>query len=651
MDEAFPELVPVELVDGRLVESRDWPACLPFPAGGERERLERTGYTVRSGIAQVGGRARRAIILDPPHSGGQSFAAFEEVRPRDRGPPRRELDTENIERFVVALHRRFGMSEAMLPQQRARIDGEFVEPQLAAAGENAGLVSWSALRESAYLLICGPPGSGKTTLLRHWLLWHADRARRGAAGLLPLCVPLRHFRAGDTVEGALRREALDGGAPWLGRNLEAFAREGRLAVAFDGLDEVAPADRAAVTGRLRDFTGSFPECHYLLTARPEAAAIGAEIGLVRADLLPFDRARARQLAYHRLFDTGSWKSFAARLEAEPALASIAANPLALSLVVARFLRGELSPSNYAEHVAGIVDMLVDGWDSSRGIVRAAGPALSPAAKRERLAELAAAGAAAGASAPSRAGTDGDSGRDEALAAIAAQTGLLARDSAGRWTFADDAYSGYFEAVSNLSSRGRAAVRPDDFAALPNRTGASLRAGFIGFLAGDGSDQIRRLLARTGPEALGCAVPLTEMLTQSLSPPPPVLLGYARLVAAMLDRPMRSFAVDAGGGEAKPLLSFTVRRDSVAGDEEAFSALISTLHRSRGSAAANALGDLIASGGHPHLAPIGALLRADGELREVRTAATIGWSVAEILPAVPAGPPDPAPAGPAEGPSR
>jgi hypothetical protein len=456
--------------------------------------------------------------------------------------------------------------------------------------------------------------------------------------LLPLCVPLRRFRAGDTVEGVLRREALESGAPWLGRNIEAFAREGRLAVAFDGLDEVAASDRAAVTGRLRDFTGGFPQCHYLLTARPEAAAIGTGLGLVRADLLPFDRARARQLAYHRLFDTGSWKSFAARLEAEPALAWIAANPLALSLVVARFLRGELNPSHYAEHVTGIVDMLVDGWDSSRGIVRAASPSLSPAAKRRRLAELAAGGAAAG-----------DSGRDEALAAIAAQTALLTRDASGSWTFADDSFSGYFEAVSQLSPRGRGTARPDGFTAPPNRTGEPLRAGFAGFLAGDDSDEVRRLLARTGPESLGCAVALTERLGQSLAPAPPALLAYARLVAALLDRPMRGAVVDAGAGEARPLLSFTVRRDSVAGDEEAVSALIAALHRSRGGAAANALGDLIESGGPPHLAPIGELLRAEGELRESRTDAAIGWSVAEILPVVPSGPPNPASAGPAEGP--
>lgn len=610
MDGAFPELVPVELVDGCTVESRDWPAGLPFPAGGERQGLERSGYTARPGIVHVGGRARRATILDSPQPCGQSFAAFEDARPLEPGPPPLDVDTEAVERFVVALYRRFGRSEAMLPQQSVRIDGEFVEPQLASAGESGGPVSWSALREAACLLVRGPPGSGKTTLLRHWLLWHADRARRGAAGLLPLCVPLRHFRAGDTVEGVLRREALDIGAPWLRRNLEALAREGRLAVAFDGLDEVAPADRAAVEDRLRDFTGSFPECRYLLTSRPEAAAIRLEIGLARADLLPFDRARARQLAYHRLFDTGSWKGFAARLEAEPALESIAANPLALSLVVARFLRGELDPSNYAQHVAGVAEMLVDGWDSSRGIVRAEGPSLSPAAKRNLLAELAA---------------GGDSGLDEALAALAAQTGLLTRDPAGAWTFADDSFAAYFEAVSRVSSEGRAAARRDDPAASPHR------AGFVGFLAGTDPDQVRSLRASTGPEALRRAAALTERLAQSLSPPPPALLDYARLVAALLDRPMRGAEAEPG-----PLLSFTIPRDTLAGGEEALPALIAGLHRSRGSAAAKALGDLIESGGHPHLAPIGALLRAEGELRGFGTASTLGWTVARILPAVPAG---------------
>ena len=155
----------------------------------------------------------------------------------------------------------------------------------------------------------------------------------------------------------------------------------------------------------------------------------------------------------------------------------------------RFLRGELSPSRYPEHVAGVVDMLVDGWDSSRGIVRSGYPILSPAAKRDLLAELAA----------------GAPVREEALAAIAEQTGLLERDPAGRWAFADDSVSAYFEAVSLLSSgRGGALPRQDV-------------AGFLGFLAGDGSDRFGAL--SPGPEALDRAAALTEMLGQCLAPAP------------------------------------------------------------------------------------------------------------------------------------
>ena len=289
---------------------------------------------------------------------------------------------------LPCLHSRYGLSEGILPEQRAHILGGFVEPRLALTKGEPSLIPWGELREQNYLLVSGAPGSGKTTLLRHWLLWHADRTRRGDATVLPLCVSLRHFTSSDTMESSLRREAVEMGAPWLGRDLRAYARRGMLAVAFDGLDEVPAEYRNLAMRSISEFTRSFPYCRYLVTTRPQVG-IQLDVGLLRADLLPLDRSRCRQLAYHRLYETKSWKTFTAKVEAEPALDWVVGNPLALSLIIARFLRHEITPSYVTEIIAGVVDMFVDGWDASRGVVRTKNRNLSPAEKRKILGKFAA----------------------------------------------------------------------------------------------------------------------------------------------------------------------------------------------------------------------------------------------------------------------
>ena len=527
-----------------------------------------------------------------------------------------------------------------LPEQRAHILGGFVEPRLALTKGEPSLIPWGELREQNYLLVSGAPGSGKTTLLRHWLLWHADRTRRGDATVLPLCVSLRHFTSSDTMESSLRREAVEMGAPWLGRDLRAYARRGMLAVAFDGLDEVPAEYRNLAMRSISEFTRSFPYCRYLVTTRPQVG-IQLDVGLLRADLLPLDRSRCRQLAYHRLYETKSWKTFTAKVEAEPALDWVVGNPLALSLIIARFLRHEITPSYVTEIIAGVVDMFVDGWDASRGVVRTKNRNLSPAEKRKILGKFAARrklGVSDGDATPLASEINAGYGEESLLSMLSEHTGLLTRQDRGVWAFRSSALEEYFRATVLVSALTSKAGEFRKLLKGPISAGTTYLARFISFMSSDADDQIDGLLRRTKPKELGVAAKLTDVLSQSLPTKRSTLFGYANLVVAALDDQLSNVEINRKVTLPNVFLSFTVSTVGMTPYiATALGALIAALHRSRDGVGAETILAVIESGRHPHLTAIQELLRTNGELQESRTHDSITWKVVEILPDVPAGP--------------
>lgn len=643
MPETRSELIPVDSQDGFYVVSEGWlTADIPFPDASERARLERRGYTPLTGRVHIDGRARRAVILAPPGGDDQFFAKLEDETSRIGEADLREATSEEVERYLSALHVRFGRSEGVLPEQRAEIATGFVEPRLKLSSGNRETVTWGRLRDNNYLLVSGAPGSGKTTLLRQWMIWQADRTRRGEDSFLPICLPLRGFDTHETVEHALRREAERTDAPWLAQSLREYAVRGMLAIAFDGLDEVAVEDRDAAIGRLAEFTNQFPDCRYLVTTRP-GIQVDLDVGLLHADILPFDSPRLRQFVYYRLHSQGAWKNFATTVEAEPALEWIVGNPLALSLLVARYLRREIRPGLVSEIVAAVVDMFLDSWDSSRGIVRTRRATMSPAIKRKLLASLA----------DQRPGADDvhipilgameeDQSREAALAMLSEHTGLLKKEAGGAWTFKDSVLRDFFRATLWVTAL---ASKAGDFRSLLRKPLSSARtnlATFVAFMSSDVDTQIREvLLKRTGPE-LATAARLTEVISQGLALRKSTLASYAQLVADVLAEPMRTAKVTNAYHHSHFVFCFSVTMPtelSIADSD--LETLVAALHRSRDGVGAEAIRTLIQNDGHESgLQTIEQLLGADGELHMERTGDRMTWTVADILPNVPSGPDQP-----------
>lgn len=645
MPETPSELIPVDSQDGFYIVSEGWlTADIPFPDASARARLERRGYTAIKGRVHIDGRARRAVILAPPGGNDQFFAELEDAPPRSGEADLPEGTSEEVERYLNALQVRFGRSEGVLPEQRAEIATEFVEPRLELSSGDRETVTWGRLREKSYLLVSGAPGSGKTTLLRQWMMWQADRTRRGEGSFLPICLPLRGFDPHDTVENALRREAERTDAPWLARSLREYAGRGMLAIAFDGLDEVAVEDRDAAIRRLADFTNQFPDCRYLVTTRP-GIKVDLDVGLLRADILPFDSPRLRQFVYYRLHSQGSWKSFATKVEAEPALEWIIGNPLALSLVIARYLRREIKPSLVSEIVSAVVDMFLDSWDSSRGIVRTRHATMSPAIKRKLLAALADQRPGADdVHIPIQGAMEEDQSREAALAMLSEHTGLLRKEAGGAWVFKDSVLRDFFRATLWVTAL---ASRAGDFRSLLRKPLSSTRtdlASFVAFMSSDVDAQIREvLLKRTGPE-LATAARLTEVISQGLALRKSTLASYAQLVAEVLAEPLRTAKVTNSDHQSHIVFCFSVAmppEQSIADAD--LETLVAALHRSRDGVGADAIRTLIQSDGHEGaLHTIKQLLAADGELRIERTGDRMTWTVADILPNVPSGPEEPQP---------
>ncbi len=153
-----------------------------------------------------------------------------------------------------------------------------------------GAVEVLCCAERRCMVLLGQPGSGKSTLGRYLCLTLAEALLEPDAAnlaerlpgwngpvLLPVFVPLRQLAAGlpATGPGSARqigafirqqmdaRDALRGFGEPLLKDLET---QGGLVI-FDGLDEVAGAQRARVKQALQEFADLYPRCRILVTCR------------------------------------------------------------------------------------------------------------------------------------------------------------------------------------------------------------------------------------------------------------------------------------------------------------------------------------------------------------------------------------------------
>ncbi|MCI3273521.1 NACHT domain-containing protein [Streptomyces cylindrosporus] len=133
-----------------------------------------------------------------------------------------------------------------------------------------------AIGTSTRVLLRGDAGSGKTTLLKWLAVASIRRTLPGAMaawqGLVPFFLPLRRFTEGD-LPGPSKFMTYAGGmivdqAP--PDFVHKVMDSGRALVLIDGVDELHADRRDEVRTWLRQLTGIYHNCHYVITSRQAA---------------------------------------------------------------------------------------------------------------------------------------------------------------------------------------------------------------------------------------------------------------------------------------------------------------------------------------------------------------------------------------------
>ncbi len=185
-------------------------------------------------------------------------------------------------------------------------------------------------------VVLGDPGAGKTTLLRHLA---ADLARQADRPWVPLFESLpKLVREREwLLDRVVRRLELAGHpAQGLAAVLDREAKEGRLLLLLDGLDEVSKEEKEDAEKLLRDLSVRWPATPIVVASRPIGyRPPGGDYRELR--LLPLDRDR-RKTFLARWLGRVAGKADEGRVEAAltaletPELRDLAGNPLYLTLM-------------------------------------------------------------------------------------------------------------------------------------------------------------------------------------------------------------------------------------------------------------------------------------------------------------------------------
>ncbi|MDF1800703.1 MAG: SUMF1/EgtB/PvdO family nonheme iron enzyme [Planctomycetota bacterium] len=232
-------------------------------------------------------------------------------------------------------------------------------------------------------VILGEPGAGKTTSARH-LCWQLAAEE---AGSLPVFVSLSQATAEkerrhpfQVVEDAVRQGDGDlGGSGISDRLHELSSHPGSLLLLLDGLDEVAPEQRARALELIAHWSQRLPHVSIAVTSRP----IGFQdiTGFRRASLRPLSEDSQRRLLSLWLDKTKGREAWE-RIQTRPSLRSIAQNPLMLTLIASLSEeRGDLPPTRTRLYSWAIDLLLKKGFGQTPKGVR------DPHSARKLLAAL------------------------------------------------------------------------------------------------------------------------------------------------------------------------------------------------------------------------------------------------------------------------
>ena len=262
-----------------------------------------------------------------------------------------------------------------------------------------------AIQKYKHCVIMGDPGAGKTTLLRHLALESAQ-GRLSELPDLPILIELNAFAHSD------EHDLLDFAAKTcekrysLSRNefrlyMESQLKEGKALLLLDGLDETtigktgeaADNSYARVVDAIMNITSRYTSSPVVVTARTATYQQKLPLdGFTRLEVSDFRLEDIREFV-NKWFDASedtqalvSAYDLLLRLERNPRILALAANPLLLSLIVVLYESQLELPEDRAKLYNRVVDALLKDWDQKRNVRRRR--LFQPEHKRQLLEEIA-----------------------------------------------------------------------------------------------------------------------------------------------------------------------------------------------------------------------------------------------------------------------
>lgn len=237
-----------------------------------------------------------------------------------------------------------------------------------------------AVTQHPCLVVTGKPGAGKTTFLKHLAL------QCNAGQFQPHCLPIflslqqsetQLIQGGNLLDAIITQLRLDSADK---SQIEALFKAGRILLLLDGLDEVSPDMRGNICHRIQDCFQTFPTIKMIMSQR-SAGLYPYLPGFQYVELAELSDNQITTFAQHwfkksppKQSQNATAKQFLQQIfrpEARSFL-ELSRSPLLLTFLCSIFQQQAAFPKQTSRIYRACWDLLLSGWDQTRGIVR--GPA-------------------------------------------------------------------------------------------------------------------------------------------------------------------------------------------------------------------------------------------------------------------------------------
>ena len=612
--------LPLERAGGHYVLAREWLASNlePIPEVKLRQALK-DKFELESAIVLISGALCQTKIYTPKDNEDFCYVVVDsDQKPIDSEASTISIHQSLLQNYSERVVKEFGYSEGILPEQRSYLRTEYLDRtcEVQSPSGSRKLADWRAVTKGSRVLLVGRAGAGKTTLLRRITIGLVTDDSSSTDYQLPVYIQLRNWHEGRGIERLVQHELAEFAADDFSSKYAELANSGRLLFLLDGFDEIAMERRTEALDDLKRFMRKNLTCRFVISTRPSVIPNTSELNFIEFLLNDLSASQVQELCWRKLPEReASWKSFWNRLVSEPDVASLSANPLVLTLLIARFIRDSLSPHFVGEVLSATIEALTDEWDSVRGVRRNIVKTLTPKLQLALLRHLAAAVSSRGLTEF----TDSDYSEimdgmvlNESprlvIQKLEEHTGLVHRTSKNTWRFSHRAVQDYL-CSAHLSDKSASILETD-----PRTSEMVWR--YACWNASDASDLLRR--KSEGPYRSDYVMSATKALTQNLFVHTDVVRAYSLSAVWLLEKlcaglEVSNLSVGKGGDIHRRIscrLSGTAER---AADLKQLRELLIALHHARDGVANRELSQRIESSNDETVRLLAPFVRVEGRL--------------------------------------